>query len=1242
MSQKSNGHSIDRSAPTAVDWKGTARYEVTRLIERGGMGCVYEAFDREQRQRVALKTLLWYSPTSLLQFKQEFRTLAGVHHRNLVRLYELVAIDGDRVFFSMELVQGVDFLSHVRPQGASQADVDRLRPTLRQLVGGIQALHAKGTLHRDIKPSNVLVAADNRVVILDFGIATALPRMIDESLREEESLVGTARYMAPEQAGAREPTFASDWYSVGVLLYEALVGRALFEGDDSEVLKAKMNLAPPPPSASAGGVPDDLDALCLALLDRDPARRPTGPDILNRLKATVPSLPAPIRATGRSNSPQVDDEATPLIGREFQLSALQDAFDATRTGQAVTVCIHGHAGMGKSSLVRTFVDGLAKRGEALVLRGRAYERESIPYKAVDSAVDALSRHLMHLIADEGGLSLPQHLDALACLFPVLRRVPATSRLPEGLVVDPQLTRRRGFEALRELATALVERRPLVIAIDDVQWGDTDSVALLLDLIRPPHAPAILLLLAYRDDDAETAPFLTELRTHWPRHAEMRRVGVGPLELPEARQLSMALLGSNDSSTQSVADALARESGGSPFLIEELARPASLRLLAVPESRVTLEDVVGQRLGDLSESARKVVEMVAVGGRPLAVATLREAADVESIEDVITSLVDRRFARTALRGGHEVVELVHDRIRETIVAGLTVPDMRRHHAQLARALEAMPDADPEALATHLLGAGEKRSAGLYAELAAERAAAKLAFAQAVRLLRLALEISSPSTADGQRLRRRLGEMLEWAGFGADAAQVYLDVAKDAPTLQRAELERAAAEQLLTCGHIDDGATVLHRVLATAGLRTPKSSFAAIVWLLLYRAWIGAVGLRFKERHGDDLSRVDRLRLDALFAASLGFGVVDLILGACIQTRYMVMALRAGDRLHVLRAALLLSTQHANMGGPQRESERAVRELAQRLISPSDTNEMHAFMHGTRGVALFLRGHWAEALKVLDTAYTEYPNNRAGWHSNANLFTTYALVYLGQLRELAPRYKRMLREAEQRGDIYIVVNLRLSPGTSLSLAEDDPEGARRDAREAMALWSQRGYLVQHWQAMRTEAVVELYLGNGKRAYEIVCRDAGAIRKSFLLKGQFTRILMAELRGRCAIAWMETESSQRSRHLAEAGRLARALDSEGMAYAALFAAVLKAGVARARQDDAASVKWLHVAIRLADESRMVLHAASARAALGGLLNDAAGLALVQQAHEAMDAQGVRAPARLAAMLVPGFRMTPQRPGR
>ena len=687
--------------------------------------------------------------------------------------------EGEHLFFTMELVRGTDFLRHVHRTGTAPrvddsgvqsypakpasspapmlvrerrttpADVDRLLPALRQLAAGVQALHDAGKLHRDVKPSNVLVSTEGRVVLLDFGVATDLRRVTQETA-DPEQMVGTATYMAPEQALDGVPTTAADWYSVGVMLYEALVGVPPFIGSAMDVIQRKNEVDPRPPGQVVAGVPAELDALCRELLDRTPERRPTGPNILQRL------------GVGRASDGNRSDELRPvsLVGREAQVEELGDALTRAREGRLVALRVSGRAGMGKSALVQSFLDRATGQGEAVVLAGRAYERESLPYKAVDSAIDALSRYLVHL-ADHGDtLSFPADVGALAHLFPVLRRVPMLDRVPEEPPGDPARTRRRAFGALRELLARLARRRSLVLFIDDAQWGDTDSAALLLELVRPPNAPPILIVLAHREEDAATAPFLRELSARWPAGADVRDVTVGPLDPDGTRRLALALVGPGGEAEEKRADAVARESGGSPFLVGELAREAPARFLAAHDAGITFEQVVAARLAELPDDARRLAEVVAVGGRPLPLSLLGEAAKVDAVEEVVSFLALKRFVRPGLRDGRDVAEPIHDRIRETIVTLMPADVLRDHHAELARVLEATPGAEPEAVAIHLLGAGETERGGRFAVKAAERAATLLAFDQAARLYQLALDNLGDAKAGA--LNARLGEVLGWAG------------------------------------------------------------------------------------------------------------------------------------------------------------------------------------------------------------------------------------------------------------------------------------------------------------------------------------------------------------------------------------------------------------------------------------------------------------------------------------------------
>jgi hypothetical protein len=1228
MSQASDAGTLDELAPQPVDWTGTERYAVVRGIARGGMGSVYEAYDRQRRQRVALKTLLYASPDALFMFKQEFRALVDLRHPNLVKFHELVAMEGERVFFSMELVGGMNFMSYVRQQG-----IERLRSALHQLVSGVQALHAAHKLHRDLKPSNVLVTDEGRVVILDFGVATDLRQAMDGSLRELGGLVGTANYMAPEQGLHEQMTPASDWYSVGVMLYEALVGAPPIDGTVMEVLRLKTKVDPHPPSDRAAGIPHDLDALCVALLDREPTKRPTGPEILRRLAVTPDSTPAHVSATTSATPAKLVVREMPLVGRAAQLLALRDAFEASRAGRSITVHVSGRAGMGKSTLAEHFLDELVQRGDAIVLRGRAYERESVPYKAVDAVIDALSRHLMHLSDTEPTLPLPKHMDALARLFPVLRRVPSVAQFRREFLADPQRTRQRGFQALRELVAGLAVRRPLVLFVDDVQWGDKDSVALLVELVRPPSPPPILLILAHREEDAKTAAFLAELETRWPGDSESRRISVGPLEEGEARRCALALLGDGDESEHDKAAAVARESGGSPFLIEELARSSTGDLSTNADGAVTLEAIVGARLAQLPDDARKVAEMVAVGGRPLAVSTLGEAASIDSIDDAIARLVASRFVRAGLRDGREVVESIHDRIRETIVGQLAASVAREHHAQLAQALEAMPDADPEALAMHWLGAGDSERAARFAEAAGEQVATKLAFDQAAHLFRVALEHApgSPTSPVAHRLRARLAEVLQFAGRYEESARAYLAAAEGAPTEQVIELRRAAAEQLLNAGRMDEGAQMLHGVLGAIGMRAPRSPLASVFWLLVYRVWLALVGLRFKEREAESVRHEDRTRIDALFTVANGFSIVDVILGACMETRHLIEALRKGDRFQVLRATNLEAAHLSATGKRESRLELALIEIAKRIADRDHRPQALVYYAGCRGIGLWNRGRWKEARTMLERAVSVPMHGFAGF-STIRLFDVYVYYFLGAFRECTTRLERLLAEAIDRRDLYTLVNLRTAAGTWLSLVADEPERARSEMGDALSQWSHKGFSLQHWQEMVWGAEIDLYAGDGERARRHLEQRQRRLNTSFLLHAGFIRASTLYMRGRAAIASIRSRPEMRQARIAEARRMARRLAREYDAWTGVLATLLKAMAENAAGDRATTIAALRDGIDRAQATDTILYALPARYRLGELLGGDEGRALTQRAVEAMTAEGVKDPERWVGCHLPG----------
>jgi hypothetical protein len=290
-------------------------------------------------------------------------------------------------------------------------DERKLRQCLPQLAAALVALHEAGCVHRDVKPSNVLVTPEGRVVLLDFGLASVA------ALESTLFVAGTPLYMAPEQAANTPATPAADWYSFGVLLFELLTGVLPFRGHMYEVLSAKQAGPAPKVRSVLPDLPADLADLCDALLVPAPEQRPSGAEVLARL-----GVPQPERSSAPGPG-QYDQSA--LIGREQEWSVLSQALsDVRERGRGLALVLRGESGVGKSTLARTFLDAQAKSGQVLTFFSRCYERELVPYKAVDGLLDAIAHFLRHAPDNLLDRVLPARASVIAQVFPVLARVEA--------------------------------------------------------------------------------------------------------------------------------------------------------------------------------------------------------------------------------------------------------------------------------------------------------------------------------------------------------------------------------------------------------------------------------------------------------------------------------------------------------------------------------------------------------------------------------------------------------------------------------------------------------------------------------------------------------------------------------------------------------------------------------------------------------------------------------------------------
>ncbi|RMH38704.1 MAG: serine/threonine-protein kinase PknK [Deltaproteobacteria bacterium] len=1221
-----------------AEFGGTDRFAVRRRIGAGGMGIVYEAHDRERDAPVALKTLRRINAQGLYRLKQEFRALRDLQHPNLVSLGELVE-DGGHWFFTMELVPGRDFLSYVRPRALASGslwaapvlpsalrdtvrdtadfarpafDEDRLRDALGQLARGLRALHGAGKVHRDIKPNNIIVTDQGRVVLLDFGLALDTTDADDST---EQAVVGTVAYMAPEQAASKPVGPPADWYSVGVLLYEALTGEVPFDGAALSVMMEKQRTPPRPPSELVSGIPPDLERLCLDLLAFDPAARPDGDEVLRRLALPVgDDASPPARASSSLASP-------PFVGRARELDALRAAFERTRGGAGATVIVAGESGVGKTALIHHFTRSLTWEGEpVVVLRGRCYERESVPFKGLDGVVDALSRFLRRLPRSDAAGMLPRHASLLPQIFPVLGRVECIAGAPRPLqpIQDPRELRNRAFGALRELFCKLAERFPIVVVIDDLQWTDADSLLLLGDLVRPPDAPPLLLIASVRSEAAHVVDSIP---------GPVIRIHLDRLPPDEARALAEQLLARRNLDRRDAIDAIADEANGHPLFIDELVRHAADSTSGDSSiSHLRLDEAILERVDRLDARSRRLLDLVCLAAAPISQAVLAQAAEVpgaDASRDLATLRVANlvRAARASDR-----YEPYHDRIREAVSSVMADDRRRAYHARLALALEASddPSRTPEVLVYHLEAAGRVADATAHAEEAARRASHGLAFERAAELYRTALRLGDYDADKRRKLLIALGEALANAGRGPESAEVNLQAAEGADPTTRLECQRRAAEQLLISGHIERGLDALERVLAEIGEKLPKTPARALASVLWSRARLRLRGLDFTERHESEIAAHVLTRIDVYKSVAHGLGVVDTIRGVDFQHRGLLLALQTGEPFRVGRALLEGGAYLAVQGGRAVKRGRELVHRAADIAERTGDPYLKALTAGVDGVASYYEGRLRPAYERLRTAETTFVEQTHGatWELNTvRLFRMFVLRRLGWWTEIAKCFDDYVRDAMRRGDNHMETSLRWSCN-DVWLARGDVDQAKADLESKTWLPPEGRFHLQHFYALRARAEIALYTGEARGFRERMADQFRALRRSMLLRIHDVRAEVHFALARCALV---------DGDLRTAAKLARTLRDDGVSFAVAWGILVDAMVLAASGQSAKARRRLREAILFTEEVNMRLFNAVARRHLGRLIGGAEGDAHVAAADRVFADESIAEPERFAEVCCP-----------
>ena len=1282
------------------------RFQIYRCLGAGGMGTVYDAYDAVRDMRVALKVPHQCEPDAIYHFKREFRAIVDLVHPNLVSLYELLAING-QLCMTMELIDGVDVLTHVRQQprlaqgtkpiesvagpiaepapitttiigahpvrerrattevdaeGSStqeddgaqlsaaypSLDVDRLRADLIQLAQGLEVLHASGHLHRDIKPSNVLVERHSgRLVLLDFGGIAHIGHGDGRTSQQSHELVGTPGYMAPEICFHGRYTPAGDWFAVGALMYEAFMGRLPGQNlEDSGSLEL---------SAYRPGLPDDLANLCMALLQPMAKDRPSGEEVLARLRAPLlraPSLPAApaisVQARGtRTGAVRASAEAgraatwtkwrlaprtvslqstpTPqrppaeLVGRQRELAVLDQALRQTHSGRAAAVLIRGEGGIGKSSLASYFLERVGKHTDAVILRCRCYVHESLPFAVIDGLIDDLCQFLRSLPEGESDALLPGGIDALAHIFPVLHRVDAVSRVRRRLPVasDPAEHKRQAQLAFRECLARISERWPLLIHIDDAQWGDADSVGFLERLLKGPDMPPLLMLVTYRGQDPHQGPFVRLLREQaqepaeppevdnvgdtgdMPSHASdavaWHELTLGPLLEDDAIALSWAVGDSDHHIGHHIgrdrARDVVRETRGNPFFLTELLRflteqqPPSSSSHSLP----SLQQVILRRVRTLSPPFQRLIEIIALAGKPLRQSVVVQAARVPADlhMSALQTLAGARLARLSGPADDDLVEVYHDRIREALLAALDAGTRRRHHRSLAMALEherqergAGADAsrtdggdmhDAEELMHHWTAAGEGQVAARCARSSGDQAVERLAFERAAHLYRQALDLGQFDQAETDEIRISLGGALAKAGRCVEAAELFLHIADTIDCDRAVELRARASEYLLRGGYVRRGIHALERALADIDIDMPSKWQT---WARVIRHEIQLPGFavaQVRANAGPFDTRALQ-QIDVTLAAALGLSAHLPLLGSYFHAVSFQLTREVGEprrlSLSLFAQAFRLSTigeEHAL------KRARAFHAAAYRIGKEAGLISTETSSCVIGSLIEFQSGDFVGAEATLARAERLWRGPCSGepWElSLIHMYRCHILMALGRLHELDTALPEALAEADAVGDRMAMLVLRADSGTRLWLARGQVERVRA----ALKLTEGDSEMSDINEIIRTagQVLLALYTDDLESAQELL--DAAERRGKLVLRHiEHMHVLVVTLRAGVALRLAQTTQSRtRNAHLRKAASAIKRLRKFHFARARPQADLASATLAFVRMQGQTGRAW------------------------------------------------------------------------
>ena len=759
-------------APTLPASFAAGRYTVHGFLGEGGSKKVYLAHDTRLDRDVAVAIVEGLAADGLERGRREAQAVARLgDHPNIVGVFDAGEEDG-KLYTVYQYMSGGSAMDLVEKAADHRLPLEQAMRIASQVCAALAFAHDKGVIHRDLKPANIFLDESGTAKLGDFGLAAALDRT---RLTQAGTFLGTAAYMAPEQAMGQPADARSDLYSLGCVLYELITGRPPFVGDDTvAVVTQQLNTPPITPSWHRPEVSPGLEALVLRLLEKDPAKRPANAkETAEALSASTAQQSTPV-ASGLE--PRASDLAsdplyrTVFVGREAELRQLQSAFDAALSGNGGLVMVVGEPGIGKTSVCEQLATYAAMRG-GRTLRGHCYEEGSLslPYLPF---VEAMRTYVLDRDPEALRSELGSNAPYVARIVSEVRDKLAVEQ-PEG--GDPEDDRWRLLQGVTTFLRNAANVQPLVIVLEDLHWADKGTLDVLTHIARSLEGARMLIIGTYRDVEVDRSHALSGALAELRRFTNFSRVTLRGLGADDVQNM-LATIAAR-AVPWALAEQVHRQTEGNPLFVQEVLRylveegflqrnasgelhqPGSDISLAmqIPEG---LRDVIGKRLSRLGPETNKVLAVAAVIGRDFRLDVLQDVAAVteEELYAALEEASGKGVLEERRQQGALGYRFTHAFLRQTLYEEIFTPRRIRTHQQVARAMEtryASKVADHAAeLAEHFAQSTDSEDlakAVHYGELAAQRAMGVYAYAEAARLLEGALQAQEVLDPDDKARR-----------------------------------------------------------------------------------------------------------------------------------------------------------------------------------------------------------------------------------------------------------------------------------------------------------------------------------------------------------------------------------------------------------------------------------------------------------------------------------------------------------